>query len=60
MCGVFSGCLSSLRCGGSWMGCQVLPVIDAVSILELGANSGSSRMSQAPNLHIVMQLFTDV
>ena len=25
-------------------------------ILELAANSGSSRMSQAPNLHIVTQL----
>ena len=30
----------------------------AVSILELAANSGSSRMTLAPNLHIVTQLFT--
>ena len=37
--------------GGSWLGCQVLPAISAVSILELVANSGSSRMSRAPNLH---------
>ena len=45
------GCLSYLGSGGSWLGCQVLPAISAVSILELAANSGSSRMSQAPNLH---------
>ena len=45
------GCLSYLGRGGSWLGCQVLPAISAVSILELVANSGSSRMSQAPNLH---------
>ena len=50
-------CLSSSGCWGSWLGCQVLPVIGAVSILELAANSGSSRMSWAPNLHIVTQLF---
>ena len=41
----------------SWLGCQVLPTIAAVSILELAANSGSSRMSQAPNLRRAMQLF---
>ncbi|XP_074627567.1 uncharacterized protein LOC141885656 isoform X4 [Acropora palmata] len=34
--------------GGSWLGCQVLPAISAVFILELAANSGSSRMSRAP------------
>ena len=45
------GCLSSLGRGGSWLGCQVLPAISAVSILELVAKSGSSRMSRAPNLH---------
>ena len=45
------GCLSYLGCGGSWLGCQVLPAISVVSILELVANSGSSRMSRAPNLH---------
>ena len=51
-------CLSSQGCGGSWLGCQVLPASIAVSILELAANSGSSRMSRAPNLHIAPQLFT--
>ena len=45
------GCLSYQGRGGSWLGCQVLPAISAVSILELVANSGSSRMSRAPNLH---------
>ena len=37
--------------GGSWLVCHVLPAISEVSILELAANSGSSRMSRAPNLH---------
>ena len=45
------GCLSYQGRGGSWLGCQVLPAISAVSILELAANSGSSRMLRAPNLH---------
>ena len=45
------GCLSYLGRGGSWLGCQVLPAISAVSTLELAANSGSSGMSQAPYLH---------
>ena len=45
------GCLSYLGRGSSWLGCQVLPAISAVSILELAANSGSSRMSRVPNLH---------
>ena len=45
------GCLSYLGRGGSWLGCQVWPAISAVSILELVANSGSSRMSREPNLH---------
>lgn len=36
--------------------CQVLQVIGAVSFLELAANSGSSRMSQAPNVHLVTWL----
>ena len=36
---------------GSCLDCQVLPAIDAVSILELAANSGSRRMSEALNLH---------
>ena len=42
---------------GSWLGCQVLPAIGAVSVLELAANSGSSRMSRAPNLQRVTKLF---
>ena len=45
------GCLSYLGSGGSWLGWQILPAVSAVSILELVANSGSSRMSWAPNLH---------
>ena len=53
------GCLSSHGCGGSWLGCQVLPAIGAVSILELAANSGSSRMSQAPNFHRATKLFIE-
>ena len=42
------------------MGCQVWPAISAVSILELVTNSGSSRMSRAPNLHSLRttKLFT--
>ena len=49
--------LSSLRLGGSWLGCrQMLPAIGTVSFLELTANSESCRMSQAPNPYIVMQL----
>ena len=39
------GCLSCWGHGGSWLCCQVLPAIGAVSILELAANSGSSRMA---------------
>ena len=46
--------------GGSWLGCQVLPAIGAVSILELAANSGSSRMSRAPNLQRATKLFIAV
>jgi len=45
------GCLSYQGRGASWLGCQVLPAISAVSISELAANSGSSRMSRAPTLH---------
>ena len=52
------GCLASWGWGGSWLGCQVLPAIGAVSILELVTNSGGSTMSQAPNLHTVTQLLT--
>ena len=51
----YDGCLSYLGCGGSCLGCQVLPAFSAVSILELAANSGSSRMSRAPNLHRVSE-----
>ena len=53
----YNGCLSSRCHRGSWLGYQILPAIGAVSIMELAANSGSSRMSQAPNLHIETQLF---
>mgnify|MGYP000571488336 CR=1 FL=1 len=35
-----------------------LPAIGEVSILELATHNGSSRMSQAPNLHLVMQFLT--
>ena len=49
------GCLSYLGRGGSWLGCRVLPAISAVSILELVADSGNSRMSRAPNLHSLRQ-----
>ena len=52
-----NGCLSSCGRAGSWLGCQVLPAISAVSILELAANSGSSRMSRAPNLYTATKLF---
>ena len=40
------------------MVCQVLPAIGVVSILELAATTGNSRMSQAPNLQLVMQSLT--
>ena len=52
------GCLYAWGHGGSWLGCQVLPAIGAVSTLELAANSGSSRMSQIPNL--AMQLLINI
>ena len=55
---VTAACLLGVVGAGSWLGRQILPAIRAVSILELSANSGSSRMSQAPNLHLVMQLVT--
>ena len=54
------GCLSSQGRGGSWLGCQVLPAIGAVSILELAANSGSPRMCQEPNLHLATPLERNV
>lgn len=47
-----------LPCGGSWLGCQDLPFMGAVSIWELAANSGNSSMHQAPNLYFVRQLIT--
>ena len=50
------GFLSSRGRWDSWLGCQVLPAIGQVSILEVAANSGSSRISQAPNLHLATQL----
>ena len=54
----FDGCLSSRGHEGSWLGCQVLPAICALSILELAANSGSSRLSQASKLHLSMQFLS--
>ena len=44
-------CLFLLLRWGSWLGDQDLPAMGAVFILELAANSGSSWISQAPNLH---------
>ena len=55
---VWRVCLSSLLHGGSWLVCQVLPAIGAVSILELAANSGGSRMFLAPGLHLATQLLS--
>ena len=46
--------------GGSWLGCLDLPAMEAVSIWELAAYSGSSWMSQAPNLHFARQLLNAV
>ena len=50
-------CPSFQGCGGSWLGCQVFPAIGAVSLMELAANSESSRISWAPNPHRATQLF---
>ena len=44
--------------GGLMAGLSGLPAIGAVSILELAANSGSSRMFLAPNLQRATMLFT--
>ena len=46
-----TGASSSYCMEGSWLGCQDLPAMGAVFIYYLAANSGSSFMSQAPNLH---------
>ena len=53
-----TGACFPFLCGGSWLGCQDLSTMGAVSIKELAANSGSSWLSQAPNLHLAMQLLT--
>ena len=45
------GCIFPLLWGGSRLGCQDIPAMGAVFIWELAANSGSSWMSEAPNLH---------
>ena len=58
LCISVTGAHSSRGRGGSWLGCQVLPAIGAVSILELAANSGSSRMFRAPNLQRATMLFS--
>ena len=60
LCISVTGARFSQGHGGSWLGCQVLPAIGAVSILELAANSGSSRMSRAPNLQRATKLFTTI
>ena len=57
LCISVTGACFSRGHGGSWLGCQVLPAIGAVSILELATNSGSSRMSRAPNLQSATKLF---
>jgi len=59
VCGAFGGFSPPLYPSHptSWLGCQVLPSIGAVSMLELAANSGSTRMSQALTHHVVGQLF---
>ena len=56
---VTGACFLPLR-GGSWLGCLNLPAMGAVSIWELAANSGSSWMSQAPNLHFARQLLKTI
>ena len=58
---VDDGWLSSLQGEDSWLGCQVLPAVGAVSILELAANtcSRSSRTSWAPILHLSDIYFTE-
>ena len=57
LCISVTGARSSRGRGGSWLGCQVLPAIGAVSILELAANSENSRMFPAPNLQRATMLF---
>ena len=58
MCGAFGGFSPPPPTPPiSWRGCQVLASIGAVSMLELAANRGSTRMSQAPTHHVVGQLF---
>ena len=42
--------------GAHGQGCQVLPAIVAVAILELAANSESSRMCQASKVPLVTHL----
>jgi len=49
------GRLSPLPRGCSWLGFRDLPAMGAVSIWELAANGGRSRMSLAPNHHLAMQ-----
>ena len=56
-------CLFSLFCGGSWMGCAVVPAIrggggGVGSFYWLAAKSESPWILQAPSLHLVMQLLT--
>ena len=51
------GCLFFSGAWGLMAGLSGLPAISAVSILELAANSGSSRMFRAPNLQRATILF---
>ena len=53
---VTGACFFLLTHGGLWLGCLDLPAMGMVYIQELATNSGSSRMSQAPNLHFARQL----
>ena len=55
-----TGACFPFLCGPSWLGCQDLPAMGEVSIYALAANSGSSWMFQAPNLHLAMQLLITV
>ena len=62
---LFMGVMGACHIGGmeahGWVVRFGQPLIGAVSILKLDANhSGSSRMSQAPNLHLAKQLLTNI
>ena len=54
------GCLFFSGAWGLMAGLSGLPAIDAVSILELAANSESSRMFRAPNLQRATMLYISI